>query len=115
MIKIKRAYDPPDPNDGLRFLVDRLWPRGVKKEDLNIEAWIKEISPSNDLRKEFSHEPEHWGEFKRRYEDELAKHNEALETLLEAARKQDITLVYAAKNTQYNNAVALKEFLEARL
>jgi uncharacterized protein YeaO (DUF488 family) len=115
MIKIKRAYDPPEPDDGKRFLVDRLWPRGVKKEDLKIEAWLKEISPSNELRKEFSHDPEHWEEFKRRYEDELAGHNEDLEALLDTARKQDITLVYAAKNTRYNNAAALKEFLEAWL
>jgi uncharacterized protein YeaO (DUF488 family) len=115
MIKIKRAYDPPDPNDGLRFLVDRLWPRGVKKEDLKIETWIKEISPSNNLRKEFSHEPERWEEFRQRYFAELAQHQEELQTLLEAARKQDITLVYAAKNTQYNNAVALKQYLEEML
>jgi uncharacterized protein YeaO (DUF488 family) len=115
MIKVKRAYEPAEPGDGARYLVDRLWPRGVKKEDLKIEAWLKDISPSNELRKEFSHESERWEEFKKRYASELAQHQEELQKLLDEAGKGDITLVYAAKNTQYNNAVALREYLEERL
>ena len=115
MIRIKRAYDPPAPEDGARYLVDRLWPRGVKKELLRIERWMKEASPSNELRKSFAHDPQHWQEFVTRYKDELEANPPAWQPLLEAARKGDITLVYVARDPQYNNAAALKSFLDQRL
>jgi uncharacterized protein YeaO (DUF488 family) len=112
MIRVKRAYDPADPGDGARFLVDRLWPRGVKKEVLDIEAWIKEIAPSNDLRKWYHHDPAKWQEFRDRYFAQLEEKAEALAPIREAAQRGDVTLVYSAKNTERNNAVALKEYLE---
>ncbi len=115
MIKIRRVYEDPEPSDGRRFLVDRLWPRGVKKDSLEMQAWMKEAAPSNSLRKSFGHDPAHWDEFRRRYFEELDAQPQAWQPLLEAARQGDVTLLYAAKDTQRNNAVALKEYLDARL
>lgn len=115
MIFIKRTYDPAQPEDGQRFLVDRLWPRGVSKERLQAEAWLKEAAPSNELRRSFGHTPEHWQEFRKRYRAELRDRPETWQPLLEAARQGDITLLYSAKNTELNNAVVLKEFLEEKL
>lgn len=112
MIRTKRAYDPPAASDGARFLVDRLWPRGVKKENLEIEAWIKEVAPSNELRKWFHHDPEKWQEFELRYFAELDEKQEALEPIRQAARRGDVTLVYGAKDTEHNDAIALKAYLE---
>jgi uncharacterized protein YeaO (DUF488 family) len=112
MIQTKRAYDAPEEADGTRFLVDRLWPRGIKKEDLRIEAWLKEVAPSNDLRKRFHHDPDRWEEFRERYAEELDGKSDALAPIREAARQGDVTLVYAAKDTEHNNAVALKAYLE---
>ena len=112
-IQLKRAYDPPEEKDGARFLVDRLWPRGIKKEDLHLSGWLKEIAPSNALRKWFGHDPDQWEEFQRRYLSELEGKTEALQTLQQALRKGPVTLVYAAKDTERNNAVVLKEFLAA--
>jgi uncharacterized protein YeaO (DUF488 family) len=115
MIAVKRAYELPAASDGQRFLVDRLWPRGIKKEELILAGWVKEAAPSNELRKWFGHEPEKWGEFKRRYRMELEHSPETWQPLLEAARKGDLTLVYSARDTTHNNALVLKAFLEDRL
>lgn len=115
MIRVKRAYDAPAASDGARFLVDRLWPRGVKKEALKVRDWLRAVSPSNELRTRFGHEPARWKEFQRRYFAELDKNPQALEPLLEAAREGDVTLVFSARDTERNNAVALKNYLEGRL
>jgi uncharacterized protein YeaO (DUF488 family) len=115
MITVKRAYESPAASDGQRFLVDRLWPRGVKKEELKLAGWVKEAAPSNELRKWFGHDPEKWDEFKQRYRTELEHSPETWRPLLEAAREGDLILVYSARNTQHNNALVLKAFLEDRL
>ncbi len=115
MIQIKRAYEDPSPDDGLRFLVDRLWPRGVKKEALQLDGWLKDVAPSTELRRWFGHDPQKWQTFRQRYFAELEAHPQAWQPLLEAARSGKLTLVYAKKDTQYNNAAALKAFLEERL
>jgi uncharacterized protein YeaO (DUF488 family) len=112
MIQVKRAYDPPDPGDGARFLVDRLWPRGIKKEHLTIDGWIKEVAPSDELRKWFGHDPARWQEFRDRYFAELDDNSAALAPIRQAAQQGDVTLVYSAKDTEHNQAVALKEYLE---
>jgi uncharacterized protein YeaO (DUF488 family) len=112
MIQAKRAYDAPEEVDGTRFLVDRLWPRGIKKEDLRIDGWLKEVAPSDDLRKWFDHDPDRWEEFRDRYAKELDEKSDALDPIREAARQGDITLVFAAKEPEHNNAVALKAYLE---
>lgn len=115
MIRIKRAYDPPEPDDGQRFLVDRLWPRGLKKEDLRMDGWLKEVAPSDALRHWFGHETSRWEEFCRRYTAELGSRQEAWQPLLETAREQTVTLLYSAHDQEHNNAVALRAFLEAVL
>jgi uncharacterized protein YeaO (DUF488 family) len=115
MIRVKRVYEPAEKIDGVRFLVDHLWPRGLKKEALHVERWIKSVSPSNDLRSWFGHEPAKWKEFQRRYFAELNEKPETWAALLAAAREQDITLVYSARDTEHNNAVALKLYLEKKL
>lgn len=111
MIAVKRAYDPATADDGARFLVERLWPRGVKKVDLQIDAWLKNLAPTDALRRWFAHDPRKWVEFQRRYRRELDAHSEAWEVLLRAARRGHVTLVYSARDTQHNNAVALREYL----
>src|SRR3954465_4541027 len=115
MIRLKRVYEPPEESDGTRLLVDHLWPRGVKKEDVNVKSWIKAVSPSNELRHWFGHDPTKWKEFQRRYFAELDKKPETWRPLLEAAREEDITLVFSARDEEHNNAVALKSYLEKRL
>jgi len=111
-IKLKRAYDPVSASDGARILVDRLWPRGMKKEALHLSLWLKEAGPSNDLRKWFSHEVEKWGQFQERYFQELNAHKAELLPLIQAVQKGDVTLVYGAKDTEHNNAVCLRKYLE---
>ena len=111
MIQTKRAYEPASKNDGARFLVDRMWPRGVKKEQLQLHGWMKDVAPSTELRKWFQHDPAKWSEFRRRYFRELEKNPEAWRPLLARARRGRITLVYSAHDSEHNNAVALKEFL----
>jgi uncharacterized protein YeaO (DUF488 family) len=115
MIRVKRVYDPPQAEDGARFLVDHLWPRGLKKGDVKIERWLKAVSPSDPLRTWFGHEPAKWNEFERRYSAELDKKPESWQPLLEAARKGDIALVFSARDTEHNNAVASKAYLDQRL
>ena len=114
MIALKRAYDPVSRTDGNRFLVERLWPRGVSKAALRVDAWLKDVAPSTRLRKWFSHDPEKWDEFRRRYFRELRSQPQAWQPLVSADRHGRITLVYSAHDTQHNNAVALQEFLRKR-
>lgn len=110
-IRIKRAYDPPTRDDGARVLIDRLWPRGVKKENLALDQWAKELAPSTELRQWFGHDPALWEEFRRRYAAELRPHADLLESLRALARKGPITLVYGAHDEAHNNAVAMRGFL----
>ncbi|MDF2940784.1 MAG: hypothetical protein K0R66_1426 [Gammaproteobacteria bacterium] len=113
-LQIKRAYDPVQKQDGLRILVDRIWPRGVKKADASIDLWLKEIAPSTELRKWFNHDPDKWEAFKDRYILELKK-NELIELILQKAIKQTVTLIYSAKDKQHNNAQVLQNFLKSKI
>lgn len=110
-IRIKRAYEPAAPEDGARILIDRLWPRGVKKETLALAEWDKDLSPSNELRQWYGHEPSRWDEFRRRYAAELRAHADRFDALRERAREGVITLVYSSHEEHLNNAVAMREFL----
>ena len=110
-LKIKRAYTPAAAEDGERYLVDRLWPRGVKKESLALTAWLKDVAPSNELRRWFGHDPERWTEFRRRYRAELKKQRTALQPLREALKRGPVTLVYSAHDEAHNQAVVLREYL----
>lgn len=110
-VQLKRAYEPPAASDGLRVLVDRLWPRGVSKEAARIDQWLKEIAPSAELRKWFGHDPAKWQEFRRRYFRELDEQQKAVAALRGHIRAGTVTLVYGAKDEQHNDAVALREYL----
>ena len=112
MVRMKRVYDPYAPGDGKRILVDRLWPRGIKKEDSKIDEWIKEIAPSTELRKWFSHDVTKWPEFRRLYKGELAERSDLVKRLIEDAKKGTITLLFAAKDTEHVNAAVLKEVID---
>jgi len=111
MIKIKRIYEVASADDGKRIYIDRLWPRGMKKENVKIDEWLKEISPSNGLRKWFSHDPSKYEEFKRRYIKELQKHPEILEKIKKEERRETVTLLFSAKDEEHNNATVIKEIL----
>jgi uncharacterized protein YeaO (DUF488 family) len=111
---LKRAYEPPAANDGVRILVDRLWPRGVRKANAAINQWMKDIAPSTALRKWFGHDPARWEEFRRRYVEELGEHPEQLTRLRTLAREGRITLVYSAHDEQHNDAVVLRGVLLGR-
>ncbi len=115
MIDVKRVYEPPAAGGGARFLVDHLWPRGLRKEAVQVKGWIKAVSPSNELRHWFGHEPAKWKEFQRRYAAELDQKPETWQPLLAAAQEGNITLVFSARDEEHNNAVALKSYLEVRL
>lgn len=110
-IRIKRVYEPPAPEDGFRVLVDRLWPRGLKKEDAALDAWKKEVAPSDALRRWFGHNPDRWEEFRRRYEAELEERPEVVDWLLERARAGRLTLCYGARDPEHNQAVVLRDYL----
>ncbi|HET7299371.1 MAG TPA: DUF488 domain-containing protein [Oleiagrimonas sp.] len=114
-IAIKRAYDDPAPDDGARVLVDRLWPRGVSKDDAALDDWTKDVAPSNDLRKWFGHDADKWKEFQKRFKSELDDNEDAWKPLLERARKGDLTLIYSARDEEHNNAVVIKAYLDKRL
>ena len=114
-INLKRAYDEPATSDGYRILVDRIWPRGIVKGELQVDAWLKDLAPSAGLRKWFGHDPTKWDAFKERYARELEQHSDALEQLVARAKAGRVTLVFATKDTEHNNAVALKEQLDRRL
>jgi uncharacterized protein YeaO (DUF488 family) len=111
---IKRVYDAPAPKDGLRFLVDRLWPRGIKKSALSFTAWMKEVAPSPLLRKWFGHQPARWTEFRRRYRHELENNPAAWKPLLPAIKKHNVTLLFAARERRINHAAVLKDFLTTK-
>ena len=111
MLKLKRAYDPLSRGDGVRFLVERLWPRGLTKAKLRVDAWLKEAGPSTQLRKWFSHDPDKWSRFRARYFRELDSAPEAWRPILSAARRGTVTLVYSSRDELHNNAVALREYL----
>lgn len=112
MIRIKRVYEKPNKKDGFRILVDRLWPRGVSKKKARLNLWEKDISPSNKLRKWFSHDPKRWAIFKRKYKAELKSNSALLKELKKLVKKEkNVTLVYAAKDEEHNNALVLKEVL----
>jgi uncharacterized protein YeaO (DUF488 family) len=115
MIKIKRAYDPVNAKDGTRFLVDQLWPRGVKKEALKLKEWARAVAPSKKLCVWFGHDPAKWKDFQRRYATELDAKPEAWQSILEAARQDDITLVFGARDVEHNNAVVLRDYLMGKL
>ena len=112
MIKLKRAYEPVKDDDGYRVLVERLWPRGISKEKASLDEWMKEISPSPELRKWYTHDVEKWLEFKQNYIEELSQKSELIEDLLERSQKGTVTLVYSARDEQHNSALVLKEYLE---
>lgn len=113
-VKLKRAYEPPEPDDGTRILVDRLWPRGIKKTDAAIDRWLKDIAPSPELRRWFGHRPDRWPEFRRRYLAELWQRPELVEEIRAAARCGPVTLVYAARDEAHNDAIVLKELLSGQ-
>ncbi|HEX5430348.1 MAG TPA: DUF488 family protein [Bryobacteraceae bacterium] len=115
MIQLKRVYEEASAQDGARFLIERLWPRGVRKADLEMEAWQKEAGPSTELRKWFAHDPSKWEAFQRKYFAELDTRPEAWEPILKAARRGRVTLLYSSHDTEHNNAVALKRYLEEKL
>ena len=110
-IQIKRVYEDKSKDDGHRILIDRLWPRGVSKEDAHFDEWMKELTPSTELRKWFDHKPERFEEFSKRYKKELAEKKELLDKLKELAKKRKVTLLFAAKDTEINNAVVIKDIL----
>lgn len=108
----KRAYDAPADDDGYRVLVDRIWPRGVSKDALQLDDWQKALAPSPELRRWFGHDPQRWAGFYQKFHKELEQNADAVDTLLKACHGRPLTLVYAAKDKQHNNAVALKRYLE---
>ena len=113
-IQVKRAYDPPSHDDGVRVLVDRLWPRGLSKARASIDLWVKEVAPSATLRRWFNHDPQKWAEFRRRYAAELDAKKAAVAALIGAVRRGRVTLLFSAKDPEYNNAVALQAYLANR-
>jgi uncharacterized protein YeaO (DUF488 family) len=115
LLKTRRVYEPAEPSDEVCFLVDRLWPRGIKKEKLEMEAWLKDVAPSPDLRKWFAHDPAKWQQFQGRYRAELEANPDAWKPLLEAAKRGNVTLLYSARDTEHNSAILLKEFLEEQM
>lgn len=115
MLKLKRAYDPPSKEDGKRFLVERLWPRGMRKSALQLEAWLKEVAPSTELRQWFSHDPAKWNEFQKRYRSELKQHPQVYGLILSAAQGGTVTLVYGSRESKYNCATVLRDFLKKKL
>jgi uncharacterized protein YeaO (DUF488 family) len=115
MLKIKRVYESATASDGVRFLVERLWPRGMKKEKLDMKAWLKDLAPSQSLRRWYAHEPVKWKEFQQRYRAELEGNPDALSPILEAAKRGDVTLLYSARDTEHNSALVLKSFLEEHM
>lgn len=115
MIHLKRVYDKHAPADGKRFLVERLWPRGIKKSSIHFDAWLKDVGPSTALRKRFGHDPKKWNEFRQRYFRELEENPDPWKEIQSAARSGEVTLIYSSRDREHNNAVALKEFLEQKM
>jgi uncharacterized protein YeaO (DUF488 family) len=115
VIKVERIYNNPRGNSTFRILVDRLWPRGLSKDKVKVDLWQKQIAPSNSLRRWFSHDERKWDEFKARYFKELEKNVEFVSTIIDRAKEEPITLLYGAKEEKFNNAMALKEYLEEKI
>jgi uncharacterized protein YeaO (DUF488 family) len=113
MVKLKRAYEPASPSDGLRLLVERLWPRGISKERLKLDGWLRDVAPTSALRKWFAHDPAKWPEFRRRYFRELDAHPTSWGAIVSAMRRRTVTLVYSSHDEDHNNAVALREYLKS--
>jgi uncharacterized protein YeaO (DUF488 family) len=111
MIRLKRIYDQPSEKDGIRILVDRLWPRGLSKQTAKFDMWLKEVAPSDDLRKWYSHDPDKWEGFKERYFKQLDEKKESVYQIIERAENNDVTLLYSANDEKFNNAVALNEYI----
>ena len=114
MIKIKRIYDTPTPDYGIRILVDRLWPRGLSKEKAKVDLWFKEIAPSNELRKWYAHDPKKWTEFRKTYFSDLNMKRELVNQIVQKMKEGDVTLLYSSKEEKLNNAAALKEYITRR-
>lgn len=114
MIQLKRVYQKPSRKDGLRILVDRLWPRGLTKERAAVDVWLKDVAPSTELRKWFGHDPARWEQFQARYRKELGEKKDALQSLKAMTEEHDVTLVYGARDEEHNEAVVLKAILEGR-
>lgn len=114
-IRIRRAYDDPAKDDGYRVLVDRIWPRGVAKQDLDLDAWMKDIAPSDELRKWFDHDADKWDEFQKRYVGELDKNGDCVDALLSKVKDGRVTLVFGAKDEKYNQAEALRTYLKCKI
>lgn len=112
MIKLKRIYEKPEDSDGYRVLVDRLWPRGVSREKAHLDLWLKEIAPTNELRKWFGHEPYKWEDFNTRYKEELVRNQDAVSRLKRLAGERTVTLLYATKDNAHNAAIVIKDFIE---
>ncbi len=112
MITTKRAYEKPTKSDGYRILVDRLWPRGLTKEEVAADIWMKDIAPSTELRKWFNHDPAKWSEFKKRYHHELTQHKDLITEIIHKAKHRTVTLIYGARDQEHNQAVVLKEYIE---
>lgn len=115
MIKLKRAYQGPSRRDGLRILVERLWPRGLRKDQAGIDLWLKDLAPSTELRKWFNHDPEKWDEFRKRYWSELDRNRDLMQLLKHRTTEGTVTFVYAASDEERNSAAALKQFLEEQM
>jgi uncharacterized protein YeaO (DUF488 family) len=115
MIKIKRVYDKIDESDALRILIDRLWPRGLSKEKVKIDLWLKDIAPNNDLRKWYAHDPKKWDEFKKKYFKELNSQKDPVDLIIQKSKRGNVTLLYSAKDKKFNNAAALKEYIETKV
>ncbi len=113
-VRMKRAYEPSEPSDGYRVLIDRIWPRGVTKEQARLDEWARELAPSSELRRWFGHDPARFAEFRHRYRSELAGREEKLRELRRRARRGTLTLVYSARDTEHNDAVVLAELLRRR-
>ena len=114
VVKLKRVYEKPDKADGVRILVDRLWPRGLTKAKVRLDLWLKEIAPSTELRKWFGHDPEKWKEFRSRYHAELKSHSDEVRLIKSKAREDTVTLLYGARDQEHNEAVVLQQFLEKK-
>ena len=112
MIRLKRAYEAPSRSDGYRVLVERLWPRGLKKIEAKIDLWLKDVAPSTELRRWFGHDPKKWDEFRQRYRKELKQKDEAINLLMSKAKAGTITLIYAARDEDHNGALVLQQFLQ---
>ena len=115
VLKLKRVYENSERSDGARFLVERLWPRGMKKAQLKLDAWLKDVAPSDSLRRWFGHDPLKWNEFQKKYRAELSDNPDAWKPILEAAKRGNVTLLYSSRDREHNNALVLRSFLEERI